>query len=378
VLLFLAIHIPESIFMKIKEIQQILEEIAPPALQESYDNIGLLLGDPEAELEGVLTTLDVTMEVIEEAIEKKCNLIICHHPVIFGGLKKLTGANYTERIVMSAIKNGIAIITSHTNFDSIPGGVNGRICDKIGLKNTRILVPSKGLLSKLVTFVPDDHAAAVREAIFQAGAGRIGNYDKCSYNLQGKGSFRGDEGTNPFVGKKGQIHYEEETRVETIFPSYLQGKIVKALVKAHPYEEVAYDIYPLDNVHQQIGMGMIGEFEKEEDEIAFLVRMKEVFESSMIKHTHFRNKPVKKIAVCGGSGYVFLKDAIRAGADVFLSSDFKYHQFFDAENKILVADIGHYESEQYTKDIFYEILTKKLSNFAVHLSKINTNPVKYL
>jgi hypothetical protein len=298
--------------------------------------------------------------------------------VIFGGLKKLTGANYTERVVMAAIKNGIAIFASHTNFDSIPGGVNGRICDKIGLKNSSILVPSKGMLSKLVTFVPHDHAPGVREAIFQAGAGQIGNYDKCSYNIQGKGSFRGDEGTDPFVGEKGKIHFEEETRVETIFPRYLQGKILKALVKAHPYEEVAYDIYPLENVHDQTGMGMIGELEKDEDEKDFLLRMKKVFNSAMIKHTHFRKKPVKKVAVCGGSGYVFLKDAIRAGADVFLSSDFKYHQFFDAENKILVADIGHYESEQYTKDIFYDILRKKLSNFAVHLSKINTNPVKYL
>ncbi len=362
---------------KIKDISNFLESIAPLRLQESYDNAGLILGDQNSEITNVLITLDVTEDVVEEAIQKKCELIVAHHPIVFSGLKKITGKNYVERTLLKAIKNDVAIYAAHTNLDSVTGGVNGKICEKLGLENCRILQPADGLLKKLVTFVPVDHAEKVRQAVFEAGAGHIGNYDSCSFNIHGQGTFRGDDTTNPYVGKKGEQHYENEIRFETIFPAYIQGQVISALINAHPYEEVAYDIYPLENKFEQVGMGMIGTLPKELDETKFLQQLKKTFNTGVIRHTQLQNKKVKKVAVCGGAGSFLLNRAISAGADFFVTGDFKYHQFFDAENKIVIADIGHFESEQFTKELFYELLTKNLSKFAVHLSEVNTNPVFY-
>lgn len=364
--------------MKIKDITSYLESVAPLAYQESYDNAGLLIGSKDAVVKAVLVTLDITEEVIDEAIAKGANLVIAHHPLIFGGLKKITGANYVERCVIKAIKNDIAIYASHTNLDSVTGGVNSMICEKLGLKNCKILVPLKGELKKLVFFVPVSHAQLVREAIFNAGAGHIGNYDMCSFNLEGKGTFRAGEGANPFVGNVGTMHTEDEVRIETIFPKAIQGNILNAMLKVHPYEEVAYDIYSLENKYNKVGMGMIGELEQEEDTFKFLQKIKSIFNAGMIRHTEICKKKIKKIAVCGGSGSSFLRDAISAGADLFISGDFKYHQFFDAENKLVIVDIGHFESEQFTKEIFYSLLIKKFSTFAVYFSEKNTNPINYL
>jgi len=364
--------------MQLKKITNFLENFAPLQLQESYDNAGLLVGNPDMKITSILISVDITEDVILEAIDKKCNLIVAHHPIIFGGIKKLTGKNYIERTVIAAIKNNIALYAGHTNVDSIIGGVNSKICEKIGLKNCKILSPQKNGLKKIVTFVPNDYLNKVSEALFNAGAGHIGNYDSCSYKVGGEGTFRALENANPFVGDIGNLHTEKETRIETIFPAHLQSRVVSKLIKAHPYEEVAYDIYSLDNENSDIGIGMLGELEEEMDEKEFLLKIKEIFELGVIKHTPFLNKKIKKVAVCGGSGAFLLEKAKRSHADIFITSDFKYHQFFDAEKKILIADIGHYESEQFTKEIFYEQLTKFLPNFAIYLSKINTNPVNYL
>jgi dinuclear metal center YbgI/SA1388 family protein len=363
--------------LKIKDITNYLEEIAPIRLQESYDNSGLILGSPENEIISALVTIDVTEEVIDEAIQKNIKLIIAHHPIIFSGLKKITGKNYVERVLLKAIKYDIAIYAAHTNFDSIIGGVNSKICEKLNLQNCKILQPAEGLLKKLVTFIPEEHIEKVRKAVFNAGAGHIGNYDCCGYNSEGFGSFRGNEKTNPFVGEKGKIHYEKEIRFETIFPTFLQGKIIQALLNSHPYEEVAYDIYPLENRFENVGMGMAGELPEEIKEDEFLQLLKRTFNTGVIKHTKLKGKPAKKIAVCGGSGSFLLNQAITAKADFFVTGDFKYHQFFDAENKIVIADIGHFESEQFTKELFYELLLKKFPTFAVRLSEVNTNPVFY-
>ncbi|WP_163322170.1 Nif3-like dinuclear metal center hexameric protein [Draconibacterium mangrovi] len=363
--------------MKIKDITNFLEDLAPLKLQESYDNAGLILGDKNAEVSAALVTLDVTEAIVDEAIKRKAGLIIAHHPIVFSGLKKITGKNYIECTLIKAIKHDVAIYAAHTNLDSVTGGVNGKICEKLGLENCKILQPAGGLLKKLVTFVPVDHANKVREAVFATGAGQIGNYDSCSFNAHGQGTFRGSDTSNPFVGKKGEQHYENEIRVETIFPDYLQGKVINALVQAHPYEEVAYDIYSLDNKFDQIGAGMIGTLPKEKSETAFLRQLKKTFNTKIIRHTALLDKKVKKIAVCGGSGSFLLNQAIASGADFFVTGDFKYHQFFDAENKIVIADIGHFESEQFTKELFYELLTKKFPKFAIHLSEVNSNPVFY-
>ncbi len=362
---------------KLKDITNYFEELAPLSLQESYDNAGLLVGDQNSEVSSVLVTLDVTEDVIDEAIEKKAQLVVAHHPIIFSGLKKITGKNYVERTLIKAIKNDIAIYAAHTNLDSVTGGVNSKICEKLQLENCKILQPASGKLKKLVTFIPEEYSAEVSEAVFAAGAGNIGNYDLCGFTTIGNGSFKGGENSKPFVGKKGKFHTEKEIRFETIFPAYLKGRIIDALLNSHPYEEVAYDIYSLENKLDKVGMGMIGTFPAQKSEKEFLYQLKNTFNTGVIKHTALKNKEVKKVAVCGGACSFLLKQAIAAGADFFVTGDFKYHEFFDAENKIVIADIGHFESEQFTKELFYELLTKKFPKFAIHLSEANTNPVFY-
>jgi dinuclear metal center YbgI/SA1388 family protein len=361
----------------LKDVTNFLESFAPLNLQESYDNAGLITGDANTEIKTVLITLDVTEKVVDEAIEKNAQLIVAHHPIVFSGLKKFTGKNYVERTIIKALKNDIAIYAAHTNLDSVEGGVNQKICEKLGLQNCRILQPASGQLKKLVTFIPVEHLNPVREAVFSAGAGNIGNYDNCGFTTEGLGSFRGNENANPFVGEKGEIHNEKEVRFETIFPGYLQGKVIEALLKSHPYEEVAFDVYPLDNQFNKTGMGMIGTVATPVSETGFLKQLKSTFNTGVIKHTALKGKTIEKVAVCGGAGSFLLNAAIAAGADIFVSSDFKYHQFFDAENKIVIADIGHFESEQFTKELFYELLMKNFPKFAVHLSEVNTNPVFY-
>jgi dinuclear metal center YbgI/SA1388 family protein len=364
--------------MKISDITTYLESIAPTSFQEQYDNSGLIIGNPQTEISSALLSIDITEEVIDEAIKNSNDIIISHHPIVFSGLKRFNGSNYVERCVIKAIKNDIAIYAAHTNFDSIKGGVNTKICDKIGLKNCSVLAPMKGQLLKLVTYIPKKHTEEVREAVFNAGAGDIGNYKQCSYNTEGVGTFMGNEDSNPFAGEKGKLHYEGETRFETILPKHLKSKVLKALINTHPYEEVAYDFYALENDFMQAGMGMVGILEEPTNEIDFLLKLKEIFGCHIIRHTKPLNKQVKKVAVCGGSGSFLLKNAIALGADIFVTGDYKYHQFFDAEDKIVIADIGHYESEQFTKDIFYEILTKKFPRFALYLSEVKTNPIQYL
>ncbi len=363
--------------MQIKELIAEIEKFAPLTYQESYDNCGLLVGNRDTEATGAIVTLDCTEAVIEEAINKKCNLIVAHHPIIFGGIKKLNGNNYVERTIIKAIQNNIAIYAAHTNLDNVKLGVNAKIAEKLGLINLQILSPKKQVLRKLVTFVPVSHSEKVRTALFEAGAGQIGNYDNCSFNVEGKGTFKGNEKSNPVLGEKGKLSIEEETRIEVIFEAHLENNLIRNLLKAHPYEEVAHDIYPIENSYQNIGSGMIGELQNALSETEFLNLLKKSFSLKYLKHTHLLKKPVKKIAFCGGSGSFLIKNAINSLSDVYISSDIKYHEFFDAENKILIADIGHFETEQFTPEIFYEIVKKKFTTFATYLSEINTNPVNY-
>jgi dinuclear metal center YbgI/SA1388 family protein len=363
--------------MKIQDITTFLETIAPVSLQENYDNAGLLTGSSGWDCTGILTTLDATEAVVLEAIEKNCNLIVAHHPIIFGGLKKINGKNYVEKAVITAIKNDIAIYAIHTNLDNIMEGVNGKICDMLGLKNRQILSPKKSTLKKLETYAPAQHAEKVRNAIFEAGGGYVGNYSDCSFNIQGEGTFKGSEGTNPFVGTPGKRHSENETKIELIFPAWLEGKIYSALVNAHPYEEVAYNIFTLDNRHQGIGSGMLGELEKPISEVDFLGLLQRVFNLSLVRHTPLTGKMVKKVALCGGAGSSFIEAAVAAGADFYITGDVKYHEFFDANGSLVIADIGHYESEQYTIELLFDILSEKFPTFAVLKTGVKTNPVNY-
>lgn len=363
--------------MKINSITTHFQEIAPSALKESYDNVGLLIGNPDEDISSALICLDVTDEVMDEAVKHGCDLIISHHPLIFGGLSKITGRNAAERLVVRAIRENIAVYAVHTNLDNMLNGVNAMLCKKLGLSNTGILQALEGKLNKLVTFCPGDHADKVREALFNAGGGHIGNYDSCSYNLEGYGTFRGGENTNPFVGEKGKLHRENETRIEVIFPEYLRSKLLAALRQSHPYEEVAFDIYPLMNVFEQAGAGMIGVLDQEMGEEEFMLHVKNILGTKVIRHSALTGRRVRSVAVCGGSGAFLIGKAMAAGADVFITADMKYHQFFDADGRMLIADAGHYETEQFTKELLYNVLNEKFPTFALRISHCNTNAVHY-
>lgn len=363
--------------MRINEIIGALNQWAPPSYQESYDNARLITGSPSQELTGIIVSLDCTEEVVQEAIDKKANLIVAHHPIVFKGLKSFTGKNYVERTVIKAIKNDIAIFSIHTNLDNVHTGVNQMICERIGLNDCRILAPKTGILSKLVTFAPKSEAEDILSALYKAGLGQIGNYDECSFSIEGKGSFRPNDKARPAVGEANKRERVEETRIEGIFPTHLKGRIISALKKAHPYEEVAYYLTSLDNEHQEVGAGMIGELTEPMPTEAFFEYIKKNFNLKVIKHTTFHKNEVKRIAVCGGSGSFLLENAMGAGADVFVTADFKYHEFFDAEQKIIIADIGHYESEVFTKELICNFLKEKFANIALNLSEVDTNPIKY-
>lgn len=364
--------------IQISEIIQHLEKLANPALQESYDNSGLIIGNSGLKTSKAIVTLDVTEEVLDEAIREKANLIIAHHPIVFGGIKRLNGNNYVERCVIKAIKNDIAIYAIHTNLDNILIGTNSVLAQKLGLKNLKTLSPLKENLRKLVVFCPKNHVDEIRVAIFEAGAGHIGNYDCCSFNIEGNGSFRAQENTNPFVGEIGKIHIEEEIRIETIYPAFIENQIVSAMLKVHPYEEVAYDIYKLENTSNTMGAGIIGELEIESDELDFLKKLKEITKTGCVKHTNLRNKKIKKVAICGGSGAFLIKKAKQANADIYITGDIKYHEFFDADNQLIIADVGHYESEFFIKELLISYITEKFPTFALQISEKNTNPVNYL
>ena len=363
--------------MKIAEIISFLESFAPPALQEAYDNSGLLTGNASWECNGALICLDATEAVIKEAIEKKCNLVVAHHPIIFSGLKKINEKNYVAKSIVCAIKNDIAIYAIHTNLDNVLFGVNGKIAEMLGLQNCKPLLYKVATLKKLCTFIPVEKVDEVRNAIFSAGGGSIGNYSECSFGVEGTGTFKAEQGANPVVGTINKRHNEKEGRIEIIFPSYLESAIIVALKNAHPYEEVAYDIITLNNKNSTIGSGLVGELNESISEIAFLMQLKKVFNQSVIRHTPLLGKQVKRIAVCGGAGSFLISNALAAEADFFISADFKYHEFFDAESRMVIADLGHFESEQFTIELLEEVLLQKFPTFAVLKTGINTNPVNY-
>ena len=363
--------------MKISAIINHLETIAPPTLKETYDNVGLLTGNANWECSGILCALDSTPSIVEEAIQKKCNLIIAHHPIIFTGLKKINGNNYIERAVIAAIKNDIAIYAIHTNLDNIIVGVNSGIANRLGLIDRTVLSAKEATLKKLFTFVPVAFAEKIRTAIFDAGAGHIGNYSECSFGVDGIGTYKAEEGAVPFTGKIGSLHTEQETKLEIVFPAHLEKNIIKALVNAHPYEEVAYDILNLANTNKAIGSGLIGYLPESMTEASFLAKLKEQFCLKLIRHTAFTGKPIKKVALCGGAGSFLISKALASNADVFITADMKYHEFFDANDELLICDIGHYESEQFTINQLAEILQQKFPTFAVLKPNTQTNPVYY-
>lgn len=363
---------------KIADVTKYLENFAPKQYQESYDNSGLIVGNPNTEVTGILLSLDATETIVEEAIAQKCNLIVAHHPIVFRGLKKLNGNNYVERTVIKAIKNDIAIYAIHTNLDNVKGGVNYKIAEKLALEKVQILAPKSQILQKLVVFVPKENIQQVLFALNEAGAGQIGNYQNCSFRTEGIGTFQPNEDAHPHIGRAGgELEEVKEERLEVIFPTVLQHKIMQALKKVHPYEEVAYYLHHLENTNQEVGAGAIGNLAEKMPAKEFLVYLKEKMNLKLIKHTNLLDKKIKKVAVCGGTGSFLLSQAKRQGADIFITADYKYHEFFDAEKQIIIADIGHYESEVFTKELLKEILLPKFETVKIELCKSNTNPVEY-
>ncbi|MCL7988397.1 Nif3-like dinuclear metal center hexameric protein [Sphingobacterium sp. lm-10] len=363
--------------MKIRELTDYLEKIAPLSYQESYDNAGLIVGNPNDEIHRALISLDCTEAVVDEAIAEGCDIIISHHPIVFKGLKRFSGQNYVERTVIKAIKSGIALYAIHTNLDNVLGGVNSKIAEKLQLESISILSPKKKLLKKLAVYVPRTHVEEVREALFTGGAGQVGEYDQCSYNTAGYGTFRPLEASNPTIGTHGTQERVEETKIEVIYPAHVERQVLVAMFSAHPYEEVAYDIITLENAIPQVGSGAIGNLPEAMPAKEFLSFLKESLQLSVIRHTELLDRPISRVAVCGGAGGFLLQDAKRSGADIFITSDYKYHEFFDAEHKIVIADVGHYESEQFTQELLLELIQKKFANFAVLLTETETNPIKY-
>ncbi len=364
--------------MRIAEITDAIAQYAPLDLQEGYDNAGLQIGDNNNEATGVLLCVDVTEAIVDEAIEKNVNLIISHHPLLFKGLKSITGKNQIERIVLKALKNDIAIYSAHTNMDNTSGGVSAIMADKLHLVNQRVLRPMEGKLYKLVVFAPKDYTDKVSKALFEAGAGRLGNYDSCSYKLQGEGSFRALEGANPWVGDLGEVHHEKETRIEVLLNNGIKSQVVKKMIAAHPYEEPAYDLIALENESKYSGSGIVGELIEKVPALEFLSVLKKTFGVGAVKYSGNVSKEIKTVALCGGSGAEFIGDALRARADIYVTGDLKYHEFTSNNDRILLADIGHYESEQYTKEIFNNIIRKKFPNFATYYAELENNPINYL
>ncbi len=364
--------------MRIKEVLNALEKFAPLPLQDGFDNAGLQIGLTEVEVTGALLCLDVTETVIDEAIDLGYNLIIAHHPLLFKGYKSITGKDYVERCILKAIKNDIVIYAAHTNLDNAPLGVNYKIASILGLKDLSVLSAKEESLSKLVTFVPVEHAEKVRSALFEAGCGNIGKYSECSYNLEGEGSFKASAKAHPFVGEKDELHFEKEVRIETVVPNYKINNAIQSLLQAHPYEEVAYDIYPLKNQWSQVGSGVIGELPQPISALEFLQQIKEKFHVGCVLHNCHQDRLIQKVALCGGAGSFLIPQAQRKGADLFLTGEIKYHDYFGYENQMILAAIGHYESEQYTSDLLLDYLNHNFPQLNKKISTINTNPIKYL
>jgi hypothetical protein len=242
----------------------------------------------------------------------------------------------------------------------------------------RVLQPARQTLQKLTTFVPQQDTASVLAALHAAGAGEIGNYSACSFRVAGTGTFTPNEGAKPTIGSLGKMETVAEDRIELIFAKPRQQEVLRALKAAHPYEEVAYYLHTLENENQEVGSGVVGTLSEPMETMAFLQLVKKAFKTGCVRHTLPTKSLVQQVAVCGGAGSLLVPKAIQVGADVFISADFKYHEFFDAEGRITLADVGHYESEQYTKDLIAEVLREKFPTFAVNFSKTNTNPISYL
>ena len=354
-----------------------IEGWAPLALQEDYDNAGLILGNPQATVHKALVCLDITPEVVDEAIQLHADLVISHHPAIFKGIKRINPASRLGYMIKQSLCHDIAWYAMHTNLDNTLDGVNSYLAKQLGLQTPRPLIPLKGLYGKLQVYVPSSHAEQLRQALAEAGCGISPKYDHCSFSSQGEGRLRALENARPFVGEPGQLHVEPECKIECLYPVHKTRQVMAVLLASHPYEEPAFDLMPLENTAADKGSGIIGILETPCTETAFLDRLKTLTGVPCIRHSGFKGRQIRKVALCGGSGGSFIHAACGQGADVYITGDLKYHDFTDAETGTWLVDIGHHESEQFAKQLIFNHLTKNFPNFAVSISEQGMNPVSY-
>lgn len=364
--------------MKILDVIKYLDQLIPAGYQESYDNCGLQVGDTSAEITGALISLDLTEAVVDEAVETRSNLIVTHHPFIFGGLKHIDADSPAGRIIYKLIRNGIAVYSAHTSLDKLSNGVSAQLAKRLGLCNLRILAPDSDSLKQLVVYCPKEQSQQLKDALYAAGAGNIGNYRHCSYSVNGTGTFEPLQGANPFVGTVGSETYTSEERIEMVYPKAFENKIVSALKANHPYETPAYSLIPLSNANPDVGLGIVGELPEDVEIETFIETVKQTVGIPVVRHSELCRKKVRTVALCGGAGAEFIGTAVAQNADIYLTSDIKYHDFQKATGHIVLADIGHYESEQFAKEFFYDKLSEKFRIFAIRIAKTETNFVGYM
>ncbi len=367
--------------MKVNDIHSILAAWAPKEIAWERDNVGLQVGDPEANVRGVLVCLDCTEQVILEARKQKADLIVSHHPLLFRAPKSITTADETGRAIRALIENKTNLYSAHTNLDFTAGGTSFAIAEALRLKNVEFLRKSYEVDKKIVTFVPRLHTQKVRNAMAEAGAGIIGNYDYCSFGIAGTGSFRGNSAANPAIGTKGKLESAEEIRLEMIGKQWNTEKIVKAMIAAHPYETVAYDIYPLQNASTEFGMGIIGTLKQPMGLSSFLQLVKKQLNARVLRRTTALNNVVQRIAACGGAGGELVDTAIAQHADVFITADVRYHDFHHATGKITLIDAGHFETEHPVVNAVVRKLNTEIRKLGqripVRAAKTSTNPIYY-
>lgn len=354
-----------------------IEQWAPFSWQESYDNAGLILGDPDRNVTEALVCFDVTPEVVDEAVRIGAGLIVSHHPAIFKGIKRINPASRLGYMIKQSLCHDIAWCALHTNLDNTLNGVNSYLCEQLGLKDVQPLAPLQDIYGKLQVYVPEAYAEKLRQALAEAGCGAGARYDACSYSSRGEGRFRAGSQAHPFSGQIGELHCEAECKIECLYPLHKTRQVLDVLRTNHPYEEPAFDLLPLRNEATGQGAGAIGNLQESMQETELLDKLKELTGTHCIRHSGFRGRKIRRIALCGGSGGSFIGNACARQADAYITGDLKYHDFADAGSGTWLVDIGHFESEKFAMELIFRFIRKNFPNFAVSISEQARNPVSF-
>jgi dinuclear metal center YbgI/SA1388 family protein len=366
----------------IRDIADALEQWAPPGSAQSYDNVGLQVGDASRSVERAVLALDCTPAVVEEAERQGAELIITHHPLLFQPLSAVTTDDYESAVALRLAEAGIALYSAHTNLDAAPGGVSFALAKRLGLTDVGFLDGFDETLYKLATFVPADHFDAVRSALADAGAGRIGDYEACAFAHEGTGFFRPGDAANPHIGTAGgDLESADEVKLEVEVARWDLGGVLGALQDAHPYEEVAYDVYPVQQKNSRAGLGAVGRLASPESLSDFLGRVADRLDAGSLRYAGPDEATVERVAVCGGAGSDFVGQALAAGADAYVTADVKYHEFFEALGpdgvpQLAFIDAGHYETEALTEALLRDWLADRFNDVDWQRTGVRTSPMQ--